>query len=97
MSKKRKKVTKTCEEPCEKPMDLDPLGCLNLVEAMVKQARLDVVNTKPGSAIREDAEEFLNSQYFTDLTGLDGRPLLKLLQEEYEEKHSKGGKRHDDQ
>ena len=96
MNKKRKKVTKvtkvtkTCEEePYEMPKELDTQGCINLIEAMVKQARYDVLHSKPGSVVRRDAEKFIASQYFTGLTGLEGKPLVQMLQAEYEEKQAK--------
>ncbi len=75
--------------------EIDTQGYINLVEAMVKQARQDVLKSKPGSVVRKDAEKFLSSHYFTGLTGLDGKPLLRMLQAEYDEKHKKriGGKR----
>lgn len=99
MSKKRKKVQTHDEETFDLPSELDTNGCLRLVEAIVKQARADVVNAKPGSVVRRDAENFFRSEYFTGLTGFDGKPLLKALQDEYEEKQAKkrGGKQHDDQ
>lgn len=86
------------DEAFELPQELDTQGCLSLVEAIVKQARADVVNAKPGSVVRVDAENFSRSEYFTGLTGFDGKPMLKVLQEEYEEKQAKkrGGKQYDD-
>lgn len=86
------------DEAFELPSELDTQGCLSLVEAIVKQARADVVNAKPGSVVRVDAENFFRSEYFTGLTGFDGKPMLKVLQEEYEEKQAKkrGGKQYDD-
>lgn len=98
MSKKRKKV-QTHEEPYELPSELDTNGCMRLVEAIVKQARADVLSAKPGSVVRRDAENFFRSEYFMGLTGFDGRPMLKVLQDEYEENQAKkhGGKQYDDQ
>lgn len=86
------------DENYKVPYELDNAGCQRLVEAIVKQARMDVLNSKPGSVVRTDAENFFRSEYFTLLTGFDGKPMVKVLQDEYEEKQAKkrGGKRHDD-
>jgi len=75
--------------------EIDTQGYINLMQALIKQARQDVLQSKPGSVVRVSAEKFLASQHFTALTGLDGKPLLRKLQAEYEQKHNKGkrGKR----
>lgn len=76
--------------------DLPPLtqihddGFVNLVKAIVSQASRDVLDYSPGTCLRRDAEEFLASNYFRDLTGLDGFEILCKLQDQYDKKHHKG-------
>lgn len=64
-------------------------GFMALVEAIVWQAKNDVMNNEPGMPIREDAEAFFMSEHFYELTNLDGFDLLCRIQDEYDEKQRK--------
>ena len=68
---------------------IDTEGAKELVKAIVRQARVDFMNTRPGSVLHEDAESFFRSQYFEDLTELDGRVILHGLRKQHERKYKK--------
>lgn len=69
--------------------DVDTDGAHALVQAIVRQARVDVLNNKPGHPTRRSAEVFFRSPWFELLTGVDGKPLLKKLQAIYDKRHPK--------
>lgn len=69
--------------------DIDPQGAQNLVQAIVRQARVDVLNNKPGTPARRSAEVFFRSAWFETLTGFNGKPVLKKLQAIYDKRHPK--------
>lgn len=54
-------------------------GYINLVKAIVHRASEDVTHFKPGTRLREEAEQFFASDYFHALTGLDGGAVLRDL------------------
>lgn len=54
-------------------------GYINLVKAIVHRASEDVTHFKPGTRVREEAEQFFASDYFHELTGLDGEAVLRDL------------------
>lgn len=62
-------------------------GYIELMKAVVNRAGQDVAKYNPGSQIRVSAENFFMSDWFSALTGLDGKPILRKLQEEYNRKH----------
>ena len=64
-------------------------GFIVLVEAIVGQARDDVLQSAPGTMIREDAEAFFLSEVFYEMTNLDGFDILCKLQDKYDEKQRK--------
>lgn len=64
-------------------------GYIALMKAMVNRASQDVTKYKPGTQIRVSAEKFFESDHFTALTGLDGKPILRKLQREYERKQKR--------
>ena len=64
-------------------------GFLALVEAIVGQARNDVMQNAPGTFLREEAEDFFLSQSFYEMTNLDGFNILCRLQDKYDEKQRK--------
>jgi len=70
---------------------IHPAGYENLVRAIVRQARDDVMTLVPTNWIRQDAENFFLSKYFEQLTNLDGFEILYRLSQMYEEKHRKKG------
>ena len=70
--------------------DINEEGFVNLVKAIVAQASRDVLDYSPATSLRRGAEEFLASEYFHSLTGLDGFEILCKLQDEYDKKHHKG-------
>ena len=55
-------------------------GYYLLVEAIVKQAVKDI-NPRSKKRYRKDAERFFRSQWFVELTGLDGKEILKKLKQ----------------
>lgn len=65
--------------------ELDTMGCLHLLEAMVRQASQDYLKFPVDSKVHKDAEEFFKSQYFFNLTGHDGRIILKRLDKQRKE------------
>lgn len=58
---------------------LDPDGAQALLEAIVQQAMIDFHASQPFSTERQEVERFFRSSYFEDLTGLNGRAILKKL------------------
>lgn len=64
-------------------------GAANLIKAIIRQASNDVMHLPPSSWVRADAIQFFKSDYFKELTGLEGEPILRHLLEEYERKHQK--------
>lgn len=68
---------------------IHPAGYENLVCAIVRQAREDVLSFAPTNLIRQDAEDFFLSEYFEQLTNLDGFEILYRLTEKYNEKHKR--------
>lgn len=72
--------------------DINPDGYVYLVQKLVHDARFDFMHSKPGQNRRTDAEEFVLSQWFSDLTGLEGWKVLREWDREYESKHKR--KRH---
>lgn len=71
----------------ERHIDTD--GAKALVHAIVLQAKIDVLNSRPGSYVRMDAENFFLSDFFEELTGLEGGPVLRILHKQYDRKHNK--------
>jgi len=67
-------------------------GYVAIVKAIVSRAGRDVMNFKPGTRVRLQAEEFFRSEYFATLTGLDGEAVLRDLQKN-QKKRKKGGLR----
>lgn len=68
---------------------IHPKGVEYLVHAIVAQASRDFFDSKPDSESRKEVERFFLSRHFSMLTGLDGKIVLKNLQEEYNRKHQK--------
>ena len=64
-------------------------GFVALVEAIVGQAKDDVLHSAPGTMVREDAEAFFMSEVFYEMTNLDGFDILCKLQDKYDEKQRK--------
>lgn len=64
-------------------------GFICLVEAIVGQAKTNVMTSAPGTYLREDAESFFMSEHFYELTNLDGFDILCKLQDKYDEKMRK--------
>lgn len=64
-------------------------GFVNLTTAIIQQAKDDVMNSAPGTALREDAEAFFMSETFYEMTNLDGFDILCRLQDKYDEKMRK--------
>lgn len=74
------------EEPDMPPLDAASIsddGFTALVAAIVDRASNDVTHFSPGTPLREDAEKFFLSDYFSELTGLEGEPILRNLEKEY--------------
>lgn len=73
--------------PPLKVEDITDEGYIALMKAVVSRAGQDVSKYKPGTQIRVSAENFFRSDWFSALTGLDGKLILRELQEEYTRKH----------
>lgn len=58
---------------------LDPDGMQMLITAIVQQAVTDFHDSKPFSTERQEVERFFRSCYFDQLTNLNGRAILKKL------------------
>lgn len=86
---KRGKTDDPVAQPGDRVRDIHPDGYDALVAAIIQRARDDVLHYKPGSWIREDAENFFLSKYFEQLTELDGFEILYKLSQIYEEQHRK--------
>lgn len=87
---REKLFAKEDDGPPMPPLDADKItdeGYVALVKAMVGRASQDVTKYAPGTQIRVSAEKFFQSDFFGALTGLDGEPILRKLQEEYKRKH----------
>ena len=57
-----------------------------LTMAIIQQAKDDIMSNAPGTAVREDAEEFFLSETFYGMTNLDGFDMLCKIQDKYDEK-----------
>jgi len=74
-------------EDCGPPMpplkveNITDEGYIALVKAIVARASHDVTHFKPDTQIRVQAEKFFESEYFSNLTGLDGHSILRDLQD----------------
>ncbi len=55
-----------------------PEGMQRLVEAICRTAATDYLYSKKEKNVK-DAEIFFKSDWFFELTGLDGKPILKRL------------------
>lgn len=64
-------------------------GAANLIKAIVKQASNDVMRLPESSWTRQEAIRFFKSEYFKNLTGMEGEPILERLLEKYERKQQK--------
>lgn len=78
-------------------MHLDPVGVQNLVRAIVSRAKRDFMSSPPGSVMHEETKQFFLSEYFTNLTGLQGEPIFRELQEAYDKKRQKNHRRNMDE
>ena len=65
---------------------IHPKGAQNLVQAIVAQASDDFRHSRPFSVERQEVERFFRSPYFTTLTYMDGKPILKRLRAEDKQK-----------
>lgn len=69
--------------------ELNDYGVNNLLEAILSQTRKDILEGNEENF--EDAKDFMNSQWYNDLTGFQGETqLMQLLEERklYEIKRS---------
>ena len=58
---------------------IDPDGAQMLVTGIVQQAVMDFHSSQPFSTECREVERFFRSSYFENLTGLNGRAVLKKL------------------
>ena len=63
------------------PETMDEEGCMRLVKAICAQAANDyrAVRHRERSIVKEEIESFFLSDYFEQLTGLDGGMILERL------------------
>lgn len=69
-----------------------PQGYENLVEGICSRAAMDWLEYPPGMWLHDDAEAFFMSQYFTDLTDMDGDEMLWRLQRLKEKGRKRNGR-----
>ena len=74
-------------------MKLHPVGVQNLIRGIVYQAKKDFLNSQPDSVLHEETKQFFLSDYFTNMTGLSGEPILRDLQAAYDKKRQKKHRR----
>jgi len=74
---------------------IHPEGYTNLLCAIVRRAREDIMGYPPCAYVRIDAEQFFTSGDCDSLTGLDGRRILAQIHAEYNRRHRKGARRYD--
>jgi hypothetical protein len=75
--------------PSMPPLDVSRIadeGYIALVKAIVSRASDDVTKFKPDTQIHKDARRFFESEYFHNLTGLDGKSILRDLLEQGKKK-----------
>ena len=68
--------------PVMHPLDASKVtdeGYLALMKAIVGRASDDVTQFKPETRIHQEAVEFFKSEHFHNLTGLDGKAILRDL------------------
>ena len=81
--KKEKPVTKE-DQIRERPKEFDTDGCIRLVSAVIEKACDDY---KFGTAkTRRSIEQFFRSTYFSNISDLDPRYVIKNLRECYPER-----------
>ena len=61
-----------------KKEQVDPEGMNNLIQAIVHAAAYDYKKSKDWF-MRQDAREFFESEWFTFLTGISGKYMIELL------------------
>jgi GNAT superfamily N-acetyltransferase len=61
----------------------------HLLQAIVAQAKDDILQYSPETQTRKDAEEFFMSEDFAEMTNLDGFDILCRLQDRYDENQRK--------
>lgn len=86
---KKKREKEFFGENAPRSRFIHPQGYTNLVCAIVHQAKRDVLDYAPGTPYRQDAERFFRSEYFEEITELDGKPILNRLIDQYNRKHRK--------
>lgn len=87
---KEMKLAREDSGPPMKPLtakDITDDGFVALVEAIVERASHDVTHFSPGTEYRTSAENFFKSEFFAALSGLEGEPILRDLQEEYNKRN----------
>ena len=80
-------------KPKQEPMKICEQGAVNLVRAIIRQTSNDVRSLPPSSRTRKEAIEFFLSDYFKELTGLEGEPILRHILQECERKNRKKTRR----
>lgn len=75
---------------------IDPDGARNLIQAIVDRAIWDYKSTPKDGESRQEIAQFFLSEWFEQLTGLDGKIALKRLEAKYDRKHGKkkGARKH---
>lgn len=89
----RKREREVDDVPMPRLIDIHPDGYDALVCAIIRQAREDVLKYSASNHIRQDAEDFFLSEYFEQLTDLDGFEILYKLTEIYNERQRQKVKR----
>lgn len=78
------------EKPKTGSRYIHPEGWANLMCAVVRRAREDIMHYSPGTCLRVDAERFFSSGDCESLTGLDGKRILDEIHAECNRRRRKG-------
>ena len=76
----------------EKPVNYEKEGFENLANAIIVQAVKDYrkalsgvsLNSRPSACVITECERFFRSEWFRELTDVDGEYLIKTIRKEYE-------------
>lgn len=67
--------------------EIDPDGVQYLIQAIVDRAVKDYFRTANSAAMRQDAQRFFLSEWFEQLTGFDGKTVLRHLIQKHNKRH----------
>jgi len=90
--KHRKAPPPPKKKPEKKPdpvrMEICEQGYINLVNAIVNRARLDMMQNKENTPLYQEAKRFFLSDWFLELTGADGASAVKHIEKEKQKRNA---------